>query len=117
MMDDLLEALKHLRAAGRQDRRNEAVLHNLVPVYLGLGFFSHCLRVLRRYQRTELAFEKGNDEELSGMRASLEEHQREAAAHLSLQISTTKPGTGTRRPRSRSRRGIGKMPSLPRTKP
>ena len=84
MMDDLLEALKHLRAAGRQDRRNEAVLHNLVPVYLGLGFFSHCLRVLRRYQRTELAFEKGNEEELSGMRASLEEHQREAAAHFNV---------------------------------
>jgi tetratricopeptide (TPR) repeat protein len=84
MMDDSLLALKYFRTARRLDRRNEAILPNLMKIYIELGFFTHGLRTLKLYQGTELALEGGDSENLHKMRATLEGQQREAADHLDV---------------------------------
>ena len=93
MMDHPWRALKNFREARRLDRRNESTLHNLIGLYLKLGFFTHGLRALGQYLKTETALEEGDTEELAEMRAPLQENQREAAAYFGVELELYNEGS------------------------
>lgn len=86
MLDEFVEALKYLRLAHRLDPRNESALNNLYAAYLKLGYFTHGLRALKEFMRTELAREERDMEKLSELRAGLERNNAEAAVYFGVSV-------------------------------
>ena len=84
MLGASYSALRYFRMAFRADPRNQALLPNLMRVYLELDFTTHALRVLRLYLRTDLVLERRDRAEMAALRADLEQLQREAADYFSL---------------------------------